>query len=232
MTNIIITGASQGIGAATAKAFAKNNSLFLLARDENNLRKVSEECEKLGAKSHYFICDVTKEKEINTVAEHILKKIAAPDILINNAGLWAASHFQSMSSELFRSQIDVNLTSSFLVTKAFLPTMLAKQSGDIFFVCSVASLSAYPNSVAYTAAKHGLLGLARSLRLEVMNKGLRVVSIMPGAVLTPAWNGVDIPEERFIPAEDIAKIMVDIHHLDRRTNVEEVIVRPSLGEIT
>lgn len=231
MTNIIITGASQGIGAATARAFAKNNSLFLLARDENNLKKVSDECEKLGANTQYFVCDVTKEQEVKTVAQHILTTIDAPHLLINNAGFYAPSHFQSMSSELFRAQIDINLISSFLITQAFLPAMLAKKSGDIFFVCSIASLGAYPNSVAYTTAKHGLLGLARSLRLEVMHQGLRVVSIMPGAVLTPAWDGVNVPEECFIPADDIAKVMVDVHKLDPRTNVEEVIVRPQRGDI-
>ena len=233
MTAIVVTGASQGIGAEIAKAFAKaakNNVVLLLARSAQKLKEITATCQQLGAEAHYFECDVTNDAQVKMIANKIITQWGAPQVLVNNAGLYQPSSFETSADE-FRAQVDINLTSAFLVTQAFLPAMLAKKEGDIFFVCSIASLHAYPGSVAYCAAKHGLLGLARVLREETKQQGIRVTSVMPGATLTPAWDGVDLPLERFIPAEDIAKTIVDIYQLDRSTNVEEIIVRPRLGDI-
>ena len=104
--------------------------------------------------------------------------------------------------------------------------MVEKRTGDIFYVCATASWQPFPVSPAYCAAKHGLLGLSRTLRDTTKDKGLRVVAVMPGKTLTPAWDGTDIPVEKFIPADDVANIILSIHQLDRRTNIDEIIVRP------
>jgi NADP-dependent 3-hydroxy acid dehydrogenase YdfG len=104
--------------------------------------------------------------------------------------------------------------------------MVEKRTGDIFFVCATASWQPFPVSPAYCAAKHGLLGLSRTLRDTTKDKGLRVVAVMPGKTLTPAWDGTEIPVEKFIPADDVANIILSIHQLDRRTNIDEIIVRP------
>ena len=109
--------------------------------------------------------------------------------------------------------------------------MIERGSGYVFYVGSVASTRAYPGGAAYCAAKHGLLGLARVVREETKSSGLRVTILLPGATWTPSWSGVDLPEERFIPAGDIAKMLVDLYHLDSRTVVEELVVRPQLGDI-
>lgn len=233
MTVIVVTGASQGIGEEIAKKFAEfrpNIKLFLLARSEDNLKRVTTECQKLGADTHYFVCDVTQEKEVNHVANEILSLGHAPEVLVNNAGAYAPSSFTKPAMQItgneFRQQIDVNLTSAFLVTQAFLAEMLTRKRGDIFFLCSIASLGAYPDSLAYTAAKHGLLGLARILRDETKDKGIRVTSIMPGAVRTPAWGDPPPQQMRFISASEIGKIIVDISKLNRNTNVDELVVNP------
>ena len=84
----------------------------------------------------------------------------------------------------------------------------------------------FPISTAYCAAKHGLLGLARTLRDTTKGQGLRVVAVMPGKTLTPAWGETDIPTDKFIPADDVANVILNIHQLDRRTNIDEIIVRP------
>jgi NAD(P)-dependent dehydrogenase (short-subunit alcohol dehydrogenase family) len=234
MSVIVVTGASQGIGAEVAKAFAKNkkdNVVLLLARSEEKLKDITKACQKLGSDAYYFVCDVTKDKQVQDVAKEIINQWGAPDVLVNNAGCYSPSSIATTSGESFRAQVDVNLTSAFIVTQAFLPAMLAKKSGDLFFLCSIASLHAYPGSIAYCAAKHGLLGLSRVLREELKLKGMRVTAVMPGATLTPAWDGVDLPPERFIPSSDIAKTIVDIHQLDRATTVEEIVVRPQLGDI-
>lgn len=231
MTTIIITGASQGIGAEIAKKFSsiKDAVIILLARSEPNLKLVANECRELGAEAHYFVCDVTDSAQINKVTTEILAKWQTPDVLINNAGLYQPTSFSETTLEEFNYQISINLTSAFLLTQAFLPSMLAKKSGDIFFVCSTASWQPFTISPVYCAAKHGLLGLARTLREETHDKGLRVVAVMPGKTLTPSWGATTIPEEQFIPAIDVANVIYDIHHLDRRTNIDEVIIRPRLS---
>lgn len=233
MAIIVVTGASQGIGAEVAKAFAreKKHTLLLLARNEANLRHVLQECQELGAvNAEYFISDVTDEASVKKTAKSILAKWGTPDVLVNNAGHYAGGTFLSTTFDEFKSQIDVNLMSAFLVTHAFLGPMLENKSGDIFFICSIASVHAYPGT-GYTASKHGLLGLARALREETKKLGLRVTSIMPGAVLTPAWGALDIPADRFIPGSDIGKVIVDIHNLDRSTDIEEIIIRPRMGDV-
>lgn len=228
MPTIIVTGASQGIGAEIALKFSRlpNAVILLLARSESKLENVAKECRRSGAEAHYFICDVTDETQVRTVSKQILSKWPAPDALINNAGLYQPTSFAKTTAEEFKNQIDINLTSAFLVTQAFLPPMIEKQSGDIFFVCSTASWQPFPISPAYCAAKHGLLGLARTLRESTINDGLRVVAVMPGKTLTPSWDGTDIPEDKFIPADDVANIIFNIHQLDCRTNIDEIIVRP------
>jgi NADP-dependent 3-hydroxy acid dehydrogenase YdfG len=233
MTLVVITGASQGIGAAIAQAFSQeeNIHLILLARTEAKLQKIVADCQQQGAKADYLICDVTHEENVKQVADFILLKWGVPDVLVNNAGIFAPSSFFEGDYAEFKAQLDANLNSAFLVSKAFLPAMIEQKRGDVFFLGSIASLGAYKNSAFYTTAKHGLLGLARSLREETKDKGLRVTVIMPGAVKTPAWDGVDLPLERFIPAEDIGKIVVTFHQLNRSTVVEEIIVRPRMGDI-
>lgn len=233
MTVVVITGASQGIGAAIAKIFAqeKNVHLILLARTETKLQAVAEECQEYGAKVDYFICDVTQAENVQQVADFILLKWGAPTVLVNNAGAFIESNFLDGTYQDFKAQIDVNLIGSFLVSKAFLSAMIERKTGDIFFLASIASLQAYNDCAHYVTVKHGLLGLARSIRSETKGKGIRVTALMPGAVKTPAWDGVDMPEANFMPPEDIGKLILAVHKLDQRTNVEEIILRPQLGDI-
>jgi short-subunit dehydrogenase len=109
--------------------------------------------------------------------------------------------------------------------------MIEANEGHIFFLGSVASLRAYPESAGYCAAKHGLLGLARAVRNETTRHGLRVTTVLPGATWTPSWSGVDIPEHRFMPAEDVAQAIVECTALGPRTVVEELLLRPQTGDI-
>ncbi len=233
MPLFVITGASQGMGRAIAEVFANEEDaqLALVARNEANLKEVASVCESKGATVAIYPCDVTDEAGIADVAGQVLKKWGAPDVLINNAGVFQPGDFLETSLESFRYQLDVNLVSAFMVTQGFLQAMIDKGAGTIFYMASVASLKAYPGGAAYCTAKHGLLGLARSVREETRDKGLRVTTLLPGATLTPSWDGVDLPEERFMPATDIAKAVHDIYHMSDRTVVEEVVLRPQLGDI-
>ena len=231
--HVVITGASQGIGAAIARAFAAepDAELSLLARNERNLQQTVDACCELGAKAAPFICDVTWDDQVEAVADSVLQQFGPPRIVVNNAGKFRPSNALEMDPQLLRQQFEENVVSAHIVSQAFLPAMLEAEEGHLFFLGSVASLGAYPGGAAYVAAKHALRGLARSLRLETAERGIRVTTVLPGATWTPSWSGVPITEERMMPAEDVAQAIVDCSRLGRRTVVEELLLRPQLGDV-
>lgn len=230
---ILITGASQGIGASAALAFAAafpGARVALWARRREALDEVAARCRAAGAEPLPVVCDVTDETSVQRATDTTRAAFGALDVLINNAGLFEPLPFEETSLDAFRRQIDTNLTSAFLVTRAWLADLTATR-GHVFFVASVASLQGYPRGAAYCAAKHGLLGLARSLRVATRERGLRVTTVMPGATRTASWDGTDLPDERFMKPEDIASAIVDTYRLSPRTVVEELVLRPQLGDI-
>jgi len=233
MPTVVITGASQGIGRAVAEAFAAEPDarLALLARTEGKLDDVADVCRAAGAEALVLPTDVTDDAAVAEAAAAVHEAWGAADVLVNNAGAFTPAPLEELTAAQFRNQVAVNLTSAFVVTKAFLDAMLAAGRGHIFYMASVASIMAYPNGAAYGAAKHGLLGLARTVREETKDRGLRVTSLLPGATYTPSWEGVGLPEERFMTPEDIADTVCAIYGLSDRTVVEEVVLRPQAGDV-
>ncbi|MCC6415236.1 MAG: SDR family oxidoreductase [Opitutaceae bacterium] len=231
---ILITGASQGIGAAIAKTFArevKGCRLALVARNERNLKAVASGCEKFGATAEVFGCDVADEQSVTEMAKAVLARFKRVDVLINNAGAFAMASFAETSVAEFDRMLAVNLRSAFLVTRAFLSGMLKRKSGDIYFMSSIAGLDAYPNATGYAAAKFGVTGMAKVLRQETKAHGVRVCCVHPGATWSPSWDGSGVKPERMMPAEDVAQAILDVHRLSRRSVVEEIVLRPQLGDL-
>jgi NADP-dependent 3-hydroxy acid dehydrogenase YdfG len=231
---ILITGASQGIGEAIAKVFAKEVRgvrLALVARNVTKLQAVARDCAQAGAKVEVFECDVSNEASVGLMAEAVTERFGRVDVLINNAGAFAMAPFAETKVSEFDRMVAVNLRSAFLVTQAFLPAMTKRKAGDIFFMSSIAGLGAYPQAAAYCAAKFGVTGLAQVLRAETKNRGIRVCCIHPGATWSPSWENSGVKAERIMPAEDVARAMLDVYRLDRRTVVEEIILRPQLGDV-
>jgi NAD(P)-dependent dehydrogenase (short-subunit alcohol dehydrogenase family) len=231
---ILVTGASQGIGEAIALRFAQEEAgcrLALVARSEKNLRAVARECLKLGAEVEIFPCDVSDEAGVKALVRDVTKHFGPVDVLINNAGAFAMAPFAKTEVAMFDQQIATNLRSAFLVTRAFLPAMLKRKAGDIFFMSSIAGLGAYPQAAAYCAAKFGVTGLAKVLRAETKGTGVRVCCVHPGATWSPSWSKSGVKRERIMPAEDIAQAILAVHRLGRRTVVEEIILRPEAGDL-
>jgi NAD(P)-dependent dehydrogenase (short-subunit alcohol dehydrogenase family) len=239
---ILITGASQGIGEAIAKVFAeeiRGARLALVARNVRGLQATAKACAKLalrhgsgqGAKAEAFECDVSNETSVGLMAEAVRERFGKVDVLINNAGAFAMAPFVETKVDEFDRMIAVNLRSAFLVTQAFLPAMLKQKHGDVFFMSSIAGLGAYPHSTGYCAAKFGLTGMAKVLRAETKDHGVRVCCVHPGAVWSPSWSKSGVKPERIMPAEDIARAILDVYRLGRRTVVEEIVFRPQLGDL-
>lgn len=231
---VLITGASQGIGAAIARVFAAELPgvrLALVARNEKNLQATARECLKLGADVELFPCDVTREKAVGAMSRAVAKHFGPVDVLINNAGAFAMAPFAKTTVAAFDDMIATNLRSAFLVTQACLPAMLKRKGGDIFFMSSIAGLGAYPNAAAYCAAKFGVTGLAKVLREETKEQGVRVCCVHPGATWSPSWAKSGVKPARIMPAEDIARAILDVHRLGPRTVVEEIVLRPQRGDL-
>lgn len=233
-TVILITGASQGIGAAIAKTFArelKGARLALVARTARNLAAVARTCAKLGAEVEAFPCDVTDASAVKAMARAVTRRFGVVDVLVNNAGVFRPAPFLKTAPAQFDDLLAVNLRSVLLVSQAFLPAMVRRGRGDVFNMGSIAGLQSYPGGAAYCAAKFGVTGLTKVMREELKSKGVRVTLVCPGATFTPSWDGSGVQAERIMPAEDIGQAILDVYRLGRRTVVEEIILRPQLGDL-
>lgn len=231
---VVITGASQGIGAAIARAFAsevRGVRLALVARSRTNLAAVARSCAKLGAEAEAFACDVSDAAGVSKMAGEVFRRFGPVDVLVNNAGKYVGAPFLKTSVADFDLMIASNLRGLFLVTKAFAPGMVKRRRGDIFNMGSIAGIAALPGAPAYTAAKFGVAGLSKSLRAEFKGNGVRVCCVHPGATVSPSWNGSGVPTDRMMPAEDVAAAFVALYRMSRRTVVEEIVLRPQLGDL-
>ena len=235
MPHVLVTGASQGIGAAIAIAFAaeygRTARLSLVARSEARLAAVAHDCRQRSAAAEPFVCDVTDAVAVEALAEAVTARFGAVDVLVSNAGRFTPGGLAETTPEAFRDAVETNLTSAFLVARAFVPHMVERGSGRVLMMGSVASVRGYPGGLAYGAAKHGLLGLARALREETKGSGVGVTVLLPGATVSPSWDGSGMAEARMMPAEDIARVAVEIAGLSGRTVVEEVLLRPDAGDL-
>ena len=229
---IVITGASQGIGAAIAAVFAREHPcrLALLARNRGNLEKVATACRKSGADAHVITCDATDPKSVESEAGRILAELGTPEVLINNAGRFFGAPFLETTTEQFDELVAANLRSVFLVSKAFLPSMVHEGRGHVFNMSSIAGLNPYPGGAAYRSAKFGVTGLSKVMRREMMEHGIRVTTVYPGATFTPSWDGSGIPKGVMMPPEDVAQVFFDAWRLGHGSVVEDLVLRPVGGD--
>ena len=185
---VLITGASSGIGEATAKRYGAGGAhVLLLARNAGRLSGVAEAIRGSGGSATPYPVDLSDEAAIAETAARISRDLGTPDILINNAGAGRWLPFVDTTAEEARAMIEVPYLASFNLTRAFLPAMLARRSGSIAFITSPASYLAWPRASAYIAARRAVAGLAETLQSELKGTGLVVTLIVLGTVETPFW---------------------------------------------
>jgi 3-oxoacyl-[acyl-carrier protein] reductase len=181
----VVTGASRGIGRATALALARRGlDVALLARTATDLERVAGEAARLGAKALAIRCDVTQQAEVDSACARVLETFGAPLVVVNNAGLILRGLVHEMTADDFRLVVDTNLGGTFLVTRAFLPAMLAEKAGRVIQVASISSTLGSRRASAYCAAKWGVVGFTKSLAEELRGTGLSTMSVLPGSVET------------------------------------------------
>ncbi len=231
---VLITGASQGLGAALALAYTQAHPgvrLALVARTAAKLSAVEARCTALGADAHAFVADVTDDATVARLPAAVEKRFRrAPDIVINNAGRFTPAKFADSLAALFDDLIAANLRSAWLVTRAFLPALQTRGAGDLVFISSICGQIGLPGCAAYTVAKHGLTGLAAALRAETRGSGLRVLAIHPGAIETPIWENSGVPAERLMRPASVAAAVVALTGLDANTVAETITLRPGPGD--
>jgi NAD(P)-dependent dehydrogenase (short-subunit alcohol dehydrogenase family) len=182
----LITGGSQGIGRAIGLAFAREGaSVVLAARDEAALRRAATEAAKYGRKVLSLVCDVTDPAAVERLVRESTQQLGPIDILVNSAGIAESHKFLGHPDDLWKRALEVNLTGVYRVCKAVAPGMVERQWGRIINLASIAAKSGARYIVAYTASKHGVLGLTRALAVELAPHGVTVNAICPGYVDTP-----------------------------------------------
>jgi short-subunit dehydrogenase len=237
--NIIITGASKGMGKAIAEKFAANNhNIILCARSEVQLYNTMEELltkypsSIIKARAADLSDGVQTENFGNWVLAELDKLPGGKaDILVNNAGQFIPGSIHNEEEGNLERMIEVNLYSAYRLTRKLLPHMINNKSGHIFNMCSIASLNAYTNGGAYSISKFALLGFSKNLREEMKPHGIKVTAVMPGAVYTDSWSETGISPERIMESDDIAELVYSASQLSSRAVVEEIIVRPQLGDL-
>lgn len=232
--NVVISGASKGIGKAIAESFAaEGNNLFICARNEITLYNTVAALQLKYPEStiNARVADMSKKEEVQKFGQWILSKVATIDVLVNNAGKFIPGSIFSEEEGMLEQMIDTNLYSAYHLTRTLLPVMIHHKRGHIFNICSIASLQAYPNGGSYSISKYALMGFSKNLRNELMPHHIKVTAVYPGAVLTDSWVGFDNTTKRIMEADDIAITILAATKLTGQAVIEDIVIRPLLGDL-
>jgi short-subunit dehydrogenase len=231
---VIITGASRGLGLAMAEAFAKEgHDLYLTSRSEVNLYHA------LASLQARFPDQIIKAKAFDIglktgaveFGQWVLGSAVETDILINNAGIFEPGRVIDESEGQMEKMLNTNFLSAYYVTRMLLPSMMERKSGHIFNMSSIAALQAYPNGGSYSISKFALTGFSKNLREELKPYSIKVTCVYPGAVYTDSWAAAGISPGRIMKATDIADTVVQISKLSPQAVVEDLVIRPLLGDL-
>lgn len=223
---VVITGASRGIGAELARRLAADGArLALVARSRETLSALAAE---LGGEP--VVCDVADPTQIERAAERIETLAGgAPDVVVNNAGIFSVGAAHKTSVEHFRRTLDVNLVAPFAFVRAFLPGMRARGSGHLVTLGSIADRHIFPGNAAYSASKYGLRALHEVLRAELRGSGVRATLVSPGPVNTDIWDPIDpdnrpgfTPRAQMLGASDVAEAIRWVLAAPAAVNIEEL----------
>lgn len=231
---VLVSGGTKGLGRAIAEIFAARGfDVCVCARTQADLDAMQADWAAQFPQSTLLACqaDVSKKSDVLHFARFAQEHWAGLDVLVNNAGIFLPGAITEEREGTLETLLETNLYSAYHLTRALLPLMLERSRGHIFNMCSIASFMSYPNGGSYSISKFALLGFSRVLREELKPKGIKVTALMPGAAWSDSWSGANYPYERLMQAEDIAKTVWAAYDLSDSAVVEELIIRPQLGDL-
>lgn len=227
----IITSGTKGIGRATVEKFLHEGfDIVTCSRSANDLDDLKSSFDGEG-EIFTRVTDMSKKEEVMVFADFVKGLNRKVDVLLNNTGLFLPGAIHEEEEGNLEQMIETNLYSAYHLTRALVGGMKERKDGHIFTTGSIAGFTAYPNGGSYAISKFALLGFTKCLREELKEFGIRVTSILPGATYTASWEGVDLPKSRFMRTQDIAEAIYACHALSKQTVVEEIVLRPQLGDI-
>ncbi|MGE7773257.1 SDR family oxidoreductase [Chitinophaga sp. NPDC101104] len=231
----IITGASKGIGKAVAeKLAAEGFDVAICARGVQELEATARGIREQSPAARVLALpvDMGDKQAVLAFADAVRREFGdAPAILVNNAGIFVPGAVHEEEDGHLEKMMAVNLYSAYHLTRAFIPAMKSAKKGHVFNLCSTASHKAYPNGGSYSITKFALLGFSKNLREEMKPHGVKVTSISPGPVLTASWEGFDGPEDRLMEPADVASMLWAAYNLSAQAVIEDILMRPQLGDL-
>lgn len=232
----IITGASSGIGKATALAFAEAGiEVALVSRSQEKLEAVQQSAQELGVAAKVYCVDLSAVETVPEKMSAIAADFGPIDILVNNAGMGYTNLLRDTSLSDWQKVINLNLTSVFQCIQGVLPEMRNRGFGTIINVASIAATNPFPGWGAYSVSKAGLIALSKTLAAEERANGIRVVSLSPGAVNTPIWDtdtvDADFNRNAMLTPEIVASSILHTALLPTQAVIEELTLTPSAGAL-
>ncbi len=234
MPYAIVTGATQGMGKVIAeKLLAEGFSIAVCARNKSKLQALQREWNEQYPEASVIIydADMSIKEEADAFADTVLSNFPEIDLLVNNAGMYLPGTIGEEAEGMLEKMIGINLYSAYNLTRKILPGMKENMRGQIFNMCSIASLRAYPNGGSYSISKYALLGFSDNLREELKPYNIKVTAICPGATYTPSWEGSGVEPERIMEAADVANMLWGAYNLSAQANVETIVMRPVKGDL-
>lgn len=233
LMNIVISGASKGMGKAIAERFAaEKNNIFICSRNEKELAGTAQEINsKYENTVKYFPADLADKNDVLKFTDWILAQTDTIDILINNAGQFLPGSIYNEEEGTLEKMISINLFSAYYLTRALLPAMMKKKSGHIFNMSSIAALSAYKNGGSYSISKCAIMSFSKNLREEMKPFNIKVTTVYPGAVYTSSWSGSGVLPSRIMEVDDISNMIYAASLLSPQACVEDIIIRPLQGDL-
>ena len=203
----------------------------MISRDIAKLQEVVDEISAKGNKCQPIVADVSKQKSILTVYDQIDNKENI-ELLINNAGIAVFGNISDLSFNDWDKQLNTNLRGCFLMTKMIIDDLKSKKNGTIVFINSVAGLHPYKNSTAYVASKHGLRGFSSSLREELREYNIKIISVYPGAIDTPLWDSMPMDNLRseMMSVNDVSEVIINLIDSPNNCVVEDITIRRVSGD--
>jgi len=227
----LVTGATEGIGRATALALGQSGyAVGVTARTAAKVDALVAELERAGVRAAGRPADVADPSQADALVAHVTDRLGPIDTLINNAGVLIPRTMLETTLEEWDATFATNVRGMFLMTRAVLPGMIERGRGDVVNLASLAGKNGVPGATAYSASKHAVLGFTRSLLLEVRKHGIRVIAVCPGSVDTPMMRGQSTLRrefDRILQAEDVAQSIVGALRHPRRATVSELDIRPA-----